>query len=99
MVKINKTNSSTCWRRCLQRGTLIYAAELENCTATIEISMAVTQKTGNQSIQLYHTIIGHIIKEHYAVLQKTGLSMFIADVFITKIENNIDFHHFIKNEI
>ena len=51
MTIIKNTNDSLCWRGYGARGnTLPLLDGVQTCTATLEISVAVSQKIGNQSI-------------------------------------------------
>ena len=54
-----------------------------NCTDTMEISMAVSQKIGNQSTSRPKDItLRHILKVYSIMPQHTSLTMLIAALFV-----------------
>ena len=48
MVKIKNTDS-ICWRGCEFRRTFFLASGMQTCIATLEVSIPISQKIGNQS--------------------------------------------------
>ena len=64
---------------------------MQTCATTLEISMTLSQKIGNQPTSGSNsTTFGNIPKRCSTILQKHFLTMFIATLFLIEPGNNLD---------